>query len=299
MINDRLYEAVFVFDKYCKTLNKKDSSNTYTISSELPENIFYATLRLLAANNLISYKDKNFYATDKNIESIQRLRKDISSKEIENLLDKIDQNREGSFFDNISDLEYEIYSRCNYELSFDIGQSLCRVYNFNNSSILDMGGNSGGLANSILKNNSNSKVTVADRAIPCAVGGEFKKINRVNNLKFVEGDFFSIELNEKYDYIILSNILHDFCDVESKKILNNCKKHSKNNTKIIIIEDILNDEIEPLEVLEYGLRLSINTINGRQRTVGELNNLLNQISFSMIRKFEINDVQSAIIYEAS
>lgn len=301
MVNDRLYEAIFIFDKYCVPLNNKDNANLYTLDSSLPENVFYATLRLLAANNLLIYKDKTFYATEENLMAIKqlKLKKENYTEEIAMLIDKINQKKEGSFFDNISDLEYEIYARCNYEISFEIGQSLCRICDFKNSSVLDIGGNSGGLANAILKKNTNCEVTVVDTSIPCAVGEEFKKLNDVSNIKFVEGDFFNLELNEYYDNIILSNVLHDFSDIECKEILKVCQKHSKNNTKIIIIEDILNNEIEPIEVLEYGLRLSINTYKGKQRTVEELNNLLSQISFTLNKKANINDIQSAIIYEIS
>lgn len=299
MENNRLYEAIFIFDKYCKPSNEEDKTNMYKINSCLPENIFYATLRLLAAHNLIIYKDNSFYATDENLSAIKqlKLKKGNNIEEMAILFDKINQKKDGSFFDNISDLEYEIYSRCNYAVSFEIGQALCKICEFDNSSVLDIGGNSGGLSNAILKNNLNCEITVVDKSIPCAVGEEFKKLNEVSNIKFIEGDFFSLELNAHYDYIILSNILHDFCDIECKKLLELCKKHSKNNTKIIIIEDILNNEIEPLKVLEHGLRLSINTIQGKQRTVEELNNLLYQNSFFINKKCEINDIQSAIVYE--
>jgi ubiquinone/menaquinone biosynthesis C-methylase UbiE len=301
MENERIYEAIFIFDKYCIPLKSKNNASLYTLNSSLPENVLNATLRLLAANNLLTYKDKSFYATEDNLLAIRQLilKKGKHSEETAILFDKINQKKEGSFFDNISDLEYEIYARCNYEISYEIGQSLCRIHDFGKACILDIGGNSGGLANAILKSNSKCKVTVVDTSIPCVVGEEYKKLNKVSNLKFVEGDFFSLELNEQFDYIILSNVLHDFLDMECKEILKGCKKHTKNSSKIIIIEDILNSEIEPIEVLEYGLRLSVNTYKGKQRTVEELNNLLSQISFSIINKAKINDVQSAIIYELS
>lgn len=301
MENDRLYEAIYIFDKYCIPLKNKDNSNLYMLDSSLPENVFYATLRLLAAHNLLIYKDKSFYATDENLLAIKqlKLKKGKYTEEITILFDKINHKRDGSFFDNITDLEYEIYARCNYEISFEIGQSLCRICDFSSSSVLDIGGNSGGLANAILKYNSNCELTVVDKGIPCAVGEEFKRLNEVSNINFIEGDFFSLELNEKFDYIILSNVLHDFSDIGCNEILRVCKKHSKNNTKIIIIEDILNRETEPIEVLEYGLRLSVNTYKGKQRTVEELNYLLSQISFTQNKKVNINNIQSAIIYEIS
>ncbi len=302
MENERLEEAIFIFLKYCQVVKEMNGSELYSISSSLPENMLNATLRLLAANNLLMYKDKGYYAIAEKLSDIKQVINNNINTEIEILYDKINQKIEGSFFENISDLEYEIYSRCNYEISYEMGRVLCRVCNFSKSRIIDMGGNSGGLANAILLNYPSSHITVIDKAIPCAVGEEFKKINGVSNIRFVEGDFFSLDklkLSERIDYIILSNVLHDFSDNECKAILKGCKKHVNSHTKIIIIEDILNNEIEPLQVLEYGLRLSINTYKGKQRTVEELNNLLSEISFSIKKKHKINEVQSAIICEIS
>ena len=74
MENDRLYEAIFIFDKYCVPLNNKENVNLYSLDSSLPENVFYATLRLLAANNLLTYKDKSFYATEENLLTIKQLK---------------------------------------------------------------------------------------------------------------------------------------------------------------------------------------------------------------------------------
>ncbi|WP_374212520.1 methyltransferase [Tissierella sp. MB52-C2] len=59
--------------------------------------------------------------------------------------------------------------------------------------------------------------------------------------------FFSLNLNKHYDYIVLSNILHDYSDRDCKRILNVCRKHSGQDTKIIIIEDILSNEINPFK----------------------------------------------------
>jgi 2-polyprenyl-3-methyl-5-hydroxy-6-metoxy-1,4-benzoquinol methylase len=290
-------EAIYVFDKYCK-LKKMD--NIYVIHSVLPNNILTATLRILTVNNLLSYKDDKYYATDENILKIEELRQNIIeeniSKEIKHLTERINTNNQ--FFKDLSDIEYEIYSRCNFSISFNIGHILINICNFNDATILDIGGNSGGLSTAISLKYPNSKITIVDKKIPCIIGEEFKISNNIQNINFIEKDFFSLDLKDKYDYIILSNILHDYNDDDCVNILKTCKKHSYKNTKILITEDILDNELEPIYVLEHGLRLSVNTIQGGQRTVNQLNNLMKEISFIFDRKKTINDVLSVIIYES-
>jgi hypothetical protein len=290
-----LNEALYVFTKYCK-VKKKD--NIYTIHSNLPDNILTATLRILTVNNLLSYKDNSYYATDDNILNIEKLKPNIVEdricKETKNILTRV--KKKESFFNNISDIEYEIYSRCNFPISFAIGHNLSNICDFNNTSILDLGGNSGGLASAIALKYPSSKITIIDQKIPCLIGEEFKTLNKINNIDFITTDFFSFHLKQNYDYIILSNILHDYNDVDCKKILKTCKKHCHNKTKILIIEDILASELTPINILAHGLRLSINTIQGRQRTIFELIQLMEELSFTIDRKTAINDVLSVIIY---
>ncbi|WMM26539.1 hypothetical protein RBU61_07655 [Tissierella sp. MB52-C2] len=74
MDNSRLYEAIFIFDEYCEPYKKQDNTNAYSFSSSLSENIFNATLRLLAAHNLIMYEDSGYYATDENLLKIKNLK---------------------------------------------------------------------------------------------------------------------------------------------------------------------------------------------------------------------------------
>ncbi|WMM26538.1 methyltransferase [Tissierella sp. MB52-C2] len=105
-------------------------------------------------------------------------------------MDKINQEIKGGFFDYISDIEYEIYSRYNYPISFDIGHTLSKICDFEDLNILDIGGNSGGLANAILMANPNCEVTVVDKSIPCNIGEEYKEFNDVSSIRFVKGDFF-------------------------------------------------------------------------------------------------------------
>jgi 2-polyprenyl-3-methyl-5-hydroxy-6-metoxy-1,4-benzoquinol methylase len=299
MDSNVLYEAIYIFDKYCEFKNVNE--NNYIIISNLPANILNATLRILASQKLIFLKDNSYFATQESVLKINNLvlkmeNEKFISNHTRKLFEKITQKCKGVFFENISNIEYEIYSRCNFSYSFNIGSSLVKIWDFGCADILDIGGNSGGLATAISQQNPDCEITIVDKCIPCNIGEEFKEFNQVNNIIFIKEDLFLLNLNKCYDFIILSNILHDYNDMDCRRILNVCRKHSNLDTKILIVEDILDNEIEPSCVVEHGLRISINTIEGQQRTVSQLNDLMNEISFSMNKKETINDIQSAIVY---
>ncbi|MDD4187429.1 MAG: methyltransferase [Bacilli bacterium] len=281
MNDDLLIEAIYLFNKHFNQEGKSD----------LPENIEVAVLRILAANNYISY-DNNFIITKVNYQNLEKFKNQINE---EALPENIKNISPVSFFDNITDIEYEIYSRSNYSVSFKNGLKLAELINFNDLKILDIGGNSGGLASAIASKYLTSHITVVDTKIPCEIGSEYKEVNNLNNINFICDDLFTFNL-EKYDYIILSNIFHDYNDKDVRRILKNINTHLDDNTKVIILEDILDNEIGPIDVVMHGLRLSINTFYGKQRTINELNILISEIGLNLLNKEKINQVQSIVVY---
>ena len=161
---------------------------------------------------------------------------------------------------------------------------------------MDLGGNSGGLATAIAQKHPDSTIVVVDSKIPCEIGFEFKDINQINNIDFLEFDFFKLNLPSiDFDYIILSNILHDFDNKNCKKLIQICQKHSNVGTKLLLIEDILINEFEPQEALLHGLRLATNVKGGRQRTIAEISELLDEFGYNVDNSIPLNDVQRLLV----
>ena len=266
---------------------------------EMRENVFKAMLRILISNNLALFENNEVFYSE------------INKKDLESILDFIKENPclltqceefyekatsdRGYFFDEFSDIEYEIYSRVNYEYSYQIGEQLGNHIDFNNSKVLDAGGNSGGLATAIANKFSSSNIIVADTIIPINVGREFQKTNNLNNVDLVVADIFDLNLEKApFDYIILSNILHDFDDQECIKILKACKRNADETTSLLIVEDILETEFEPKEVIAHGLRLATEVKNGQQRTETEMGKLLEKTGFES-NFIQISDVHKLAI----
>ena len=301
-----LYEAVYFFNSIncCLNNNLLQPTNKKDIRRlGINESIYKAILRILVVNNLLDYDGNYFVITNENIEKHRYI--------LDNIINK-DQNKQNQyaelynkainesqyFFDNISESEYDIYSRCDFEVTFKIGKEVAKHINLTNRKVLELGGNSGGLGTALLKKDTDCLYTIVDTKIPCMVGNELKKLNELN-ITFIEGDVFELMLpNELYDYIILMNLLHDFDDMKCLNILNNCIKYSDCNTKFLIIEDILTGEFEPKEAIMHGLRLSVECRGGKQRTIDELVNLFLNIDFKLEKSIKLNNIHTILVMEA-
>jgi len=295
-----LYEAVYLFSKInCHTgyklplvLNDEENKRL-----GINESIYSAIMKILVVNNLLSYNGDCYVLTAENQEKQRHMLDNIISKKISHYTQfynkAVDKSR--FFFDSISDLEYEIYSRCNFEVNTNIGNEVAKHLNLASSKVLELGGNSGGLGTALLATNKNCSYTVVDTKIPCIVGRELKQTNNTD-ITFIEGNVFDLKLpNQIYDYIIIMNLLHDFDDTKCLDILRNCTRYMESKTKFIIIEDTLTSQFEPKEVIMHGLRLSVECRGGKQRTVDELASLFLNIDYKPEKIIRINSIHTMTV----
>ncbi len=298
-----LYEAVYFFDrinccvgnKLPQLMNKEDIKRL-----GINESIYQAMLRILVVNNLLDYQGNSFVITNENIEKQRDILDNIINKDPNKQYTELYNkaiNESQFFFDNISESEYEIYSRYNFEVTFQTGKEVAKHINLANRKVLELGGNSGGFGTALLTKNKDCLYTVVDTKIPCKVGNEFNKLNELN-ITFIEANVFDLMLpNNIYDYVIIMNLLHDFDDVKCLDILDNCTKHCDSNTKFIIIEDILTDEFEPKEAVMHGLRLAVECRGGKQRTIDEFESLFSNINYKLEESIKLSNVHTMLVLE--
>ena len=257
-------------------------------------------LRILVVNNLLDYQGNSFVITNENIEKQRDILDNIINKDPNKQYTELYNkaiNESQFFFDNISESEYEIYSRYNFEVTFQTGKEVAKHINLANRKVLELGGNSGGFGTALLTKNKDCLYTVVDTKIPCKVGNEFNKLNELN-ITFIEANVFDLMLpNNIYDYVIIMNLLHDFDDVKCLDILDNCTKHCDSNTKFIIIEDILTDEFEPKEAVMHGLRLAVECRGGKQRTIDEFESLFSNINYKLEESIKLSNVHTMLVLE--
>lgn len=296
-----LYEAIFLFQKL-KHLDSISNEEVTLKTTGVNDAIRRAIIRILVSNELMEVTEDDCYQS---VENINYENEVTSSDHYQNSLFKLEEfsakafNSNHSFFKQLSDFEYDIYSRWNFEVNQKIGEQIIRYIEFDDHKVLELGGNSGGLATSILKKSKKCSYTIVDNQIPCRVGNELKSMS-YKTLRFIENDILKLEIpNMAYDYIILMNLIHDFNDEDSQLILENAKKYSHENTEIIIIEDILNNEFEPKEVVLQGLRLSVECKGGRQRTLEEMIYLLSTTGYKLVYRVIINNFQIMMKFKQS
>ncbi|HOJ01791.1 MAG TPA: glycosyltransferase [Anaerolineaceae bacterium] len=114
----------------------------------------------------------------------------------------------------------------------------------------------------------------------------FKMIERAKqrhpNLEFIQGDIHELELNEKFDYIILSDLINDLWDVEA--VLHKIQNWSKPSTRIIL--NYYNRLWEAPLALAQKLGLAQRTLPQNWLSVDDVKNLLYLGGFEVIREWE-------------
>lgn len=296
-----LYEAVYFFNRINCCIDQKLPQPIVIddfIRLGINESIYKAILRILVVNNLLDHDENGFMITDENIKKHRYILDNIINKDPNKQYTELFNkaiNESQFFFDSISESEYEIYSRCNFPITFEIGKEVAKHINLTDRKVLELGGNSGGLGTALLTKYKDCLYTVVDTKIPCIVGNEFNRLNKLN-ITFIEGDVFELMLSsEIYDYVILMNLIHDFDDIKCLNLLRNCTEYCDSNTKFLIIEDILTDDFEPKEAIMHGLRLSVECRGGKQRTIDELESLFLNINYKLEKSIKLSNIHTLMI----
>ena len=146
--------------------------------------------------------------------------------------------------------------------------------------VVDVGGASGALLVPLMEANPALRGTLFD--LPNVIDGEaFSNIPAriYNRLEKVGGDFF--ESVPPADLYLLKWILHDWNDEECITILRNCRKAMAPGGRVAIFELVLGEvgatELAPLMDLNMLVMLT-----GRERSLGEYNDLLTQAGFGEV-----------------
>lgn len=288
-----LFEAVYLFQKLGYYITNQNSKIDIQKSLVDPA-INKALIKILLTNNLLEVQGDLYIQTDKNIEyqnSIMNSQNYINKYEYLEAFSLKAMNPNHNFFKYLDDTEYDIYSRWNFEVTYNIGKQVNEYLELNNCKVLELGGNSGGFATAIAEKSKKCSYTIIDNKIPCSVGNELKNITNLE-IRFIENDIFRLNHSyEIYDYVILMNLIHDYSDEENKIILKNTKIYSDEATELIIIEDVLDNEFEPKEVILQGLRLSVECKGGKQRILEELVSLLSIVDYELVNRTKINNFQ--------
>jgi hypothetical protein len=157
---------------------------------------------------------------------------------------------------------------------------IIETYDFSGFNVIaDIGGGRGHLIHAILA------------ATPTASGVLFDQPHVVkeaasvasDRLQITGGDFFNDALPAADAYILME-VIHDWDDDASRKILRGVRRAAGGQAKLLLIEALLPNESTPN--WPTTLDIVMLSIGGRQRTLREYSDLLRETGFSMTRDID-------------
>jgi ubiquinone/menaquinone biosynthesis C-methylase UbiE len=122
--------------------------------------------------------------------------------------------------------------------------------------LLDVGGGTGIYSIALLQKNPQLRAIVLDRPEVLRIAREFaESYGLTDRMEFLEGDMFTAQLPTA-DFVLLSNILHDWDVADCKALIARCEASLAPNGRLLIHDVLLNDALDgPLAVACYSAQL--------------------------------------------
>lgn len=156
------------------------------------------------------------------------------------------------------------------------------VYGFTGiRTLVDVGGGQGVLLAAILAAHPGLRGILLDRG--SVIDGASRLLQRAGvseRVRCVAGDFF-VEVPSGADAYVLSRVLHDWSDVDARRILHSCRRALPRHGRLVIIDAILPDRAAegPFAI---GMDLHMLLLFGaRERTGAQFDALLRETGFAV------------------
>jgi orsellinic acid C2-O-methyltransferase len=146
--------------------------------------------------------------------------------------------------------------------------------------IVDVGGGNGSLLLPVLQRHPVVRATIFDLAhVADAARSRIAAAGLSDRCEAVGGDAF-VAVPAGADAYVLKGVIHDWEDKEAIAILRSCRAAMPDHSKLILIERILPEQIDPDDALTrakfiHDINMMVNP-GGRERTEAEFRNLLSQ-----------------------
>ena len=156
-----------------------------------------------------------------------------------------------------------------------------RAYSFSQFNLIsDIGGGQGHLLQAVLAANPRARGVLFD--LPHVL--EEASAIASDRLSLHGGDFFKDKM-PTCDAYLMMDIIHDWNDEESTRILKNLRRSAPAHAKLLIVEGVIHDDSKPgfIKVLDIHM---MTLITGRQRTYQEFEKLLAGAGFRLEREID-------------
>jgi hypothetical protein len=165
---------------------------------------------------------------------------------------------------------------------------LTTLYPFGNYKwIVDVGGGNGGLLFPVLARHPTVRATIFDLPhVADATRPRIAELGLSDRCDAVGGDAF-VAVPPGADAYVLKGVIHDWEDKEAVAILRTCRVAMSASAKLLLIERILPERIDPDDALVRGnfladINMFVNP-GGRERTEAEFRELLSQAGLRLKR----------------
>lgn len=171
-----------------------------------------------------------------------------------------------------------IFNRAMAELTRYEADQVLRAYDFSACTrIVDIGGGNGALLTAVLSQypNASGKVYDLSHAIEAA-HQRIAEAGLAARCQFEAGDFFST-VPAGADTYLLKNVIHDWDDGDSRRILINCQKVLSKGSRLLLIERLLPDRPELSAAQQMAMRSDLTmlvALAAQERTLGQFTALL-------------------------
>ena len=183
--------------------------------------------------------------------------------------------------------EAAIFNEAMTSGSLQIAAAIIDAYDFSPfGKLVDVGGGYGVFLSAILKANPSVKGILFD--MDHATEGGRKQVDSAGlsgRCEVVSGDFFEA-VPPGADAYLLKSVIHDWDDERSVQILKNCHRVMAPQGKLLLVEGVIPERIEPTPVNQIMAGSDINmmvNVGGRERTDAEFRNLFAAAGFRLTR----------------
>jgi tRNA A58 N-methylase Trm61 len=175
------------------------------------------------------------------------------------------------------------------ELTRLVTPSILQSYDFSGiRNLMDVGGGSGELLGAIAQQNRKLRGTVFD--LPRCAEAASKHLRQIgvdDRVEFVAGDFFKA-VPAVAGAIILKSIIHDWDDVRSVTILQNCRKALPGEGRLLLVERLMPEAPTMADEDREQALSDLNMLRGpggRERTEAQYRELLGQSGFDLVASY--------------
>ncbi len=166
--------------------------------------------------------------------------------------------------------------------------ALLSAYDFSGiSTLMDVGGGLGELMSAVLKKYPTMRGIVFD--LPHCAEGARKNLAHAgvaDRCGFVGGSFFEAVLPAGADAIVMKSVIHNWNDERCVKILRNCRRALQPGTRLIVIDRVVPEKLEPTADNVSAMLSDLNMLRGpggSERTESEFRELLAKGGFRLRR----------------